>query len=794
MPTDDRDRQIAYLRERLTRLSEASLHINDGLDHDSVLRRILDSACSLIGAHYGVMTTFDDDGAVADYLSSGMSPEESERLWGMPGGDAVLEHLAAIPEPVRVADFAVYSEDVGLPEFIAPAPMAAFVTVPILRRGDRLGSIYLTRAPAEPEFTREDEETLVMFASQAAMALDNARHHRDEQRARIRLETLIETSPVGVFVFDGRDGTPVTFNREGRRIMDGIRAPDQTPEELLGIMSVRRADGREALLAEWPMTEALTAGETVRAEEFVLSVPDGRSVTVLLNVSPIRSADGELESFVVTLQDTSAMEDTERLRAEFLGMVSHELRTPLTTIRGSATTMTDAALDLDPAELRQFLRIIIDQCDNMRELIDHLLDIARIKTGTLPVSPETAELAPLIDRARAVFLSSWDTASLEISLEPDLPALLADRRRTVQVIGNLLSNAAQSSSADAVIRLSAVRDGEFVAVSVADEGRGMSADELTRLFRRFARSEAQRWTDSTGLGLAICRGIVEAHGGRIWAHSDGPNQGARFTFTIPVASRGARIAAPAPMAPSATEPPARGRILVVDDDPHTLRHVRKVLSEGGYDPIVTADPQEALDLLARHQPQLVLLDMMLPDSDGIELMDEVFGIAEVPVMFLSGYGQEETVARAFEAGASDYVVKPFTPTELVARVRVALRSHGDRTASPEPYVLDDLMIDYATREVSVAGQAVRLTAKEYDLLRALSTNGGRVLTHSQLLRRLWGPSKPGNVAALRTHMRRLRQKLGDSATSPRYIFAQSRVGYRMPPADPQPTSTTTTEY
>ena len=786
MPTDERDRQIAYLRERLTRLSEASLHINDGLDHDSILQRILDSACSLIGARYGVMATFDDGDVVADVLSSGMSPEEANRLWGMPGGEVVLEHLAAIPEPMRVADFAVYSQDVGLPEFIAPAPMAAFVTVPILRRGDRLGSIYLARAPAAPEFTREDEETLVMFASQAAMTLDNVRHHRDEQRARIRLETLIETSPVGVFVFDGRDGTPVTFNREGRRIMDGIRAPDQTPEELLGVMSVRRSDGREASLAEWPMTEALTAGETVRTEEFVLSVPDGRSVTVLLNVSPIRSADGELESFVVTLQDLFTLEDIERQRAEFLGMVSHELRTPLTTIRGSATTMTDAALDLHPAELRQFLRIIIEQCDNMRELIDHLLDIARIKTGTLPVNPETVELAPLIDRARAVFLSSWDTASLEISLEPALPMLLADRRRIAQVIGNLLSNAAQSSSADAVIRLSAVRDGEFVAVSVEDQGRGISADELTRLFRKFARSEAQRWSDSTGLGLAICRGIVEAHGGRIWAHSDGPDRGARFTFTIPAASQAAQIAAPARTSPQTSEPSSQGRVLVVDDDPHTLRQVRRVLSEGGYDPIVTADPQEALDLLAEHRPDLVLVDMMLPDRDGIELMDDVFGIAEVPVVFLSAYGQEETVARAFESGASDYIVKPFTPTELVARVRVALRHHGDRAASAVPYVLGDLRVDDASRQVTVGGQEVQLTAKEYDLLRALSTNAGRVLTHSHLLRRLWNPSKPGNIAALRTHMRRLRQKLGDSATSPRYIFAQSRVGYRMPPPDPPP--------
>ena len=254
----------------------------------------------------------------------------------------------------------------------------------------------------------------------------------------------------------------------------------------------------------------------------------------------------------------------------------------------------------------------------------------------------------------------------------------------------------------------------------------------------------------------------------------------------------------APSLPAAAASAAgEGRVLVVDDDPQTLRHVRRVLSGGGFDPIVTGDPAEALELVAKHEPHLVLLDMMLPGRDGVELMEAMFGVAEVPVVFLSAYGQEEMITRAFEAGASDYIVKPFTPTELVARVRVALRKAGDRVGRSAPYVLDDLVIDYASRQVTIGGEPVPVTAKEYDLLRALSLSAGRVLTHSQLLRRLWGPSKPGNVQALRTHMRRLRIKLGDDARNPRYVFAQPRVGYKMPtptpppdPTDPDPTPPT----
>ena len=158
-------------------------------------------------------------------------------------------------------------------------------------------------------FSREDEETLVMFASQAALVIANARQYRDERQARSALETLVETSPVGVVVFDGLTGAPLSFNREASRIVDDLREPTQRPEELLDVMTVRRADGREVSLREWPFAEALSAGETVRAEEIVLSVPDGRSVAVLLNATPIRSPDGGIESFVITLQDMTPLEE-----------------------------------------------------------------------------------------------------------------------------------------------------------------------------------------------------------------------------------------------------------------------------------------------------------------------------------------------------------------------------------------------------------------------------------------------------------------------------------------------------
>ena len=217
--------------------------------------------------------------------------------------------------------------------------MGPFLAAPLLQQGNFVGTIFLARDKGMEEFGQEDEETLVMFASQAAMVIANARRYREEQRARNDLETLINISPVGVAVFDAKTGAPVSFNREAVRIVDSLRNPDEPPEQLMEVVSYRRADGRQ--IAPFDIAKELIAGDTVRAEEIVIEVPDGRSVTTLVNGTPIRGEDGRIVSVVVTLQDMTALEELERLRAEFLAMVSHELRTPLTSVKGSIATLLE---------------------------------------------------------------------------------------------------------------------------------------------------------------------------------------------------------------------------------------------------------------------------------------------------------------------------------------------------------------------------------------------------------------------------------------------------------------------
>ena len=243
---------------------------------------------------------------------------------------------------------------------------------------------------------------------------------------------------------------------------------------------------------------------------------------------------------------------------------------------------------------------------------------------------------------------------------------------------------------------------------VADDGVGVPAERLPHLFRKFSRLDGEergRETGGSGLGLAICKGIVEAHGGRIRAESDGLGLGSRFTFTLLAVEEAATVRSTRSRRRPRKESERTG-ILAVDDDPQTLRHVRDALTNAGYAPVVTGDPEEALSLVEANDPHLVLLDLMLPGTDGIELMRGILDMADVPVIFLSAYGQEETIARAFENGADDYVVKPFSQMELVARIKAALRKReAPEWAEPsEPYVLGELAIDYAERHVTLAGR------------------------------------------------------------------------------------------
>ena len=472
---------------------------------------------------------------------------------------------------------------------------------------------------------------------------------------------------------------------------------------------------------------------------------------------------------MVAMQDLEPIRRRERMYHDFLAMASHELRTPLSAIRGSATTLLDDGAELDRAEMREFFRIIAEQAGRMRALIGDLLDIGRIRSGMLSVAAERSDVRALVERAKAAFTSGGEVRPLRVELPPGLPPVMADPGRIAQVLGNLLSNAARHAPEGSTIRIAAAHEDAYVAVSICDEGAGFTPQQARLLFRENT-SAANGHAGGAGIGLAICKGLVEAHGGRIWGESPGPGLGATFTFTVPVAGTGDEPAGGA--ATPAAERPAR--ILVVDDDPHALRFLRDTLRKAGFDPLVTGDHRDVPRLLRTEKPELVLLDLALSDADGLDLLQRLPGLADLPVIIVSGYGREETVAKALDAGAEDYLIKPCSAGELAARVRSALRRR-----KPAEFVLGELAIDYGWRRVSVAGRAVELTATEHEVLSVLSRDAGTVVTYDELLRRVWKRSESTDTSLVRMQVSGLRRKLGDDAENPTWIFNQRGVGYRM---------------
>jgi two-component system KDP operon response regulator KdpE len=219
------------------------------------------------------------------------------------------------------------------------------------------------------------------------------------------------------------------------------------------------------------------------------------------------------------------------------------------------------------------------------------------------------------------------------------------------------------------------------------------------------------------------------------------------------------------------------RVLVCDDELQILRALRVILGDAGFEVIATATAKEALDAAAVHPPNAAIIDLVLPDGDGAEVTAQLREWSEMPILVLSAVGDETEKIRALNAGADDYVTKPFNPDELIARLNAVLRRTG--ASASEPVIeIGELEVDVAAHQVRIGGEAVHLTKTEFELLRVLAVNRGRLMTHSALLREVWGPGYENDKQVLRVHMANLRRKV-ERPGGERLIRTDPGVGYRF---------------
>ena len=340
-----------------------------------------------------------------------------------------------------------------------------------------------------------------------------------------------------------------------------------------------------------------------------------------------------------------------------------------------------------------------------------------------------------------------------------------------QVLFNLLDNAAKYAQAATAIRIQSWRERNSVVLQVLDEGEGIPAGDLEHIFDKFYRA---RKTDQvragTGLGLAISRGFIEAMHGTISAGEQIRSQ--RGDLHHSAADPGSsQVIGHCRMSAAPV------RVLIVDDEPPIRKLLRMGLTAQGYQVLEAPDGETALDLIAE-KPDLVILDLGLPDMQGLDLLrTSAARTIGFPIVVLSSRGDEAAKVQALDIGADDYVTKPFGTDELLARMRAALRHQLQVQGERPIFHVGDLSVDLVRRIVKLGEKEVKLSPKEYDLLRLLVAHAGKVLTHKFLLRELWDDLTDAQY--LRVYVRQLRQKIEANPERPQYILTETGIGYRL---------------
>ena len=454
--------------------------------------------------------------------------------------------------------------------------------------------------------------------------------------------------------------------------------------------------------------------------------------------------------------ETSALRRSDDIKTAVLRSVSHDLRSPLTAIVAAADALASPALgEEDRAELAD---AIVVESRRLARLVDQLLDLSRLQAGRRRAARGLVLARggdPRGGRGRGA-----PVERVRLAIEPDLPLIRADAGQLRRAVANLIENAVRYGGGRPVSVRARVTGGRLL-MRVVDQGPGIPPAEQERIFTPFYRAPGAAGRGS-GLGLAIVRGL---RGGQRRAGAGG----------VAARARAARSSSSCRCRRRRRSRERRrdGASLVCDDEPQILRALRVMLREAGFEAMPAETAEEALDRAAVRPPDAAIVDLVLPDGDGVEVTRRLREWSAMPIIVLSAVGDEEEKVRALEAGADDYVTKPFGPRELVARLQAALR-RADRPAEEPTIASDGLEIDLAARIVRADGEEVHLTPIEFDLLRTLGRERGRLLTHRALLVEVWGPEYANDTAVLRTHIANLRRKIG-----PQHIRTDPGVGYRF---------------
>lgn len=404
-------------------------------------------------------------------------------------------------------------------------------------RADEIGILFNSFARMVQAIQSRERELAHALAESRELAAVTAEARRRVEAAHADLLATVETVPAALMIFD-TDGSVRLRNRAATEVLGIEPRNPALRKNYWGQFKRIALDGSLMPPADWVSSRALR-GETVSNQELEIHHPDGRVFPILASGAPLRNQQGQVAGAVVAFQDISRLRELDRMKDEFVSIVSHELRTPLTSIRGSLQLVIGEPGSVPDQEHRALLHIALNNCERLVRIVNDILDVSKIESGSLVLNRKPVSVAELIRQSLDVVRGPARAAGvrLDANVSATVPPVMVDPDRIVQALVNLLSNAVKFAPADSTVTVAVTGTEHQVMVVVSDQGEGIAPENLNRLFRKFQQvdSSSSRRKGGTGLGLVITKVIVEQHGGRVFVDSE-LNKGTRFSFTLPAAT------------------------------------------------------------------------------------------------------------------------------------------------------------------------------------------------------------------------------------------------------------------
>lgn len=533
--------------------------------------------------------------------------------------------------------------------------------------------------------------------------------------------------------------------------------------------------------------------------EFSIRSPAPRELQCRFFALPISPA-GEPTGWGGVIRDISALFAQAALRTRTLLTLSDELRSSFVLIKGFAGTLLSDPDRWLEEERREFLEKIAHSTDASIELLEHVRDMAQLQLADLKLECRATDFKRLTLQVTQRLMVENADLKLQVSLPDELPQVDLDALRILRALYTLLNSVTRLASYGSELGVGVEHQAGRIQVNITYQG----VDISERLTRQDFGYLAENRRDAPGehrdldLGLYVAGGIFQAHGGRVWTDTSSPPNTV-IHIVLPLESRSTGAIVPElplydqrrralDVSSERWNTALCAKLLVIEDDALMARLLKVQLELGGYRVVSAAEGELGIHLAMIEVPDLILLDIYLPDGDGFAFCRRLREFTAAPIIMITASSKEEDMIHGLSAGADDYLRKPLRNTELLARIQACLRrslvADLSRQVHGEPVMqVGELVINFGDRQVTVGGKPVDLTPIEYKLLHYLAMNAGRVLTHDQIVSKVWGPVFKQETQYLWVNISRLRGKIERNPRKPEYILTERGVGYYFPTPD-----------